>query len=64
MLAFLCVLVHLQFSATAPNPLHLPYLAVGLDACCKRLKSHNLPRNFAKTRQGVKLYTKAKIQKP
>lgn len=28
MLAFLCVLVHLQFSATAPNPLHLPYLAV------------------------------------
>lgn len=27
MLAFLCVLVHLQFSATAPNPLHLPYLA-------------------------------------
>lgn len=28
MLVFLCVLVHLQFSATAPNPLHLPYLAV------------------------------------
>lgn len=28
MLAFLCVLVHLQFSATAPDPLHLPYLAV------------------------------------
>lgn len=28
MLAFLCVLAHLQFSATAPNPLHLPYLAV------------------------------------
>ena len=28
MLAFLRVLVHLQFSATAPNPLHLPYLAV------------------------------------
>lgn len=28
MLAFLCVLVHLQFSATAPNPLHSPYLAV------------------------------------
>lgn len=28
MLAFLCVLVHLQFSATAPNPLHLLYLAV------------------------------------
>lgn len=28
MLAFLCVLVHLQFSATTPNPLHLPYLAV------------------------------------
>jgi hypothetical protein len=28
MLAFLCVFVHLQFSATAPNPLHLPYLAV------------------------------------
>lgn len=28
MLAFLCVLVHLQFGATAPNPLHLPYLAV------------------------------------
>lgn len=28
MLAFLCVLVHLQFSATALNPLRLPYLAV------------------------------------
>lgn len=28
MLAFLCVLVHLQFSATAPKSLHLPYLAV------------------------------------
>lgn len=28
MLVFLCVLVHLQFSATAPSPLHLPYLAV------------------------------------
>lgn len=28
MLAFLCVLVHLQFSATAPNPLRVPYLAV------------------------------------
>lgn len=28
MLAFLCVLAHLQFSATAPNSLHLPYLAV------------------------------------
>lgn len=28
MLAFLCVLVHLQFSATVPNPLYLPYLAV------------------------------------
>lgn len=28
MLAFLCVLVHLQCSATALNPLHLPYLAV------------------------------------
>lgn len=28
MLAFLCVLVHLQFSATAPNLLRLPYLAV------------------------------------
>lgn len=28
MLAFLCVLAHLQFSATAQNPLHLPYLAV------------------------------------
>lgn len=28
MLAFLCVLVHLQFSATASNPLHSPYLAV------------------------------------
>lgn len=28
MLAFLCVLAHLQFSATAPDPLHLPYLAV------------------------------------
>nr|DAL92767.1 MAG TPA: hypothetical protein [Caudoviricetes sp.] len=35
-----------------------------MDACCNRLKSHNLPRNFAKTRQEVKLYTKAKIQKP
>lgn len=28
MLAFLCVLVHLQFSATAQNPLHLWYRAV------------------------------------
>lgn len=28
MLAFLCILVQLQFSATAQNPLHLPYLAV------------------------------------
>ena len=64
MLAFLCVLVHLQFSATAPNPLHLPYQQSRIGCCCNRLKSHNLPRNFAKTRQGVKLYTKAKIQKP
>lgn len=64
MLAFLCVLVHLQFSATAPNPLQMQYSGRGLDVCCNRLKSHNLPRNFAKTRQGVKLYTKAKIQKP
>lgn len=28
MFAFLCVLVHLQFSATAQNPLHLQYAAV------------------------------------
>ena len=28
MLAFLCVLVHLQFSAPAPNPLHMKYIAV------------------------------------
>lgn len=28
MLAFCAFLVQLQFSATAPNPLYLPYLAV------------------------------------
>lgn len=28
MLAFCAFLVHLQFSATAPNPLHLQYTAV------------------------------------
>lgn len=65
MLAFLCVLVHLQFSATAPKSTAFAVPSSrGLDACCNRLKSHNLPRNFAKTRQEVKLYTKAKIQKP
>lgn len=28
MLAFLCILVQLQFSATAQNPLHLQYTTV------------------------------------
>ena len=52
MLAFCAFLVQLQFSATAQNPLRLQYSSRGLDVCCNRLKSHNLPRNFAKTRQG------------
>lgn len=65
MLAFLCVLVHftIQRNRTKSTAFAIPS-SRGLDVCCNRLKSHSLPRNFAKTRQGVKLYTKAKIQKP
>lgn len=64
MLAFCAFLVQLQFKRNRTNPLRCRTFFRRLDVCCKRLKSHNLPRNFAKTRQEVKLYTKAKIQKP